>query len=257
MITGGVVGFATLMIVAFRHSFLPRPKISPDNSQSPTQSSLSNQPYHEVPAVNPEPKSQFPYRVPASLSKPAETLPRPSRTPARYSADHHQDATVTFNRASPTRYPLRRISAPTISHTWPANGDAKTPQSLPKHPSSPQLEHALSSAESSDAQTSKIPCENLGGEDTANTIPAPPSPRENTRIGGDTTKDQSIVQTQLNPSSDKINPSQRAPDSQTATSQTTQNQPITSDQLINNELLSSTDTPGTNPCHLKQPAGKN
>jgi hypothetical protein len=259
MITGGIVGIATLTLAAFRNSYPPQPKISPENSQKRTQSSLSDQSDNAVPAVIPEQKSQPTLEASDSLSNPANVLRPPTLTSGRNLPAHSQDAAASFNKGSDARYPLRRTPAQLISQTGSATKDAKAPQPVPTDPSSPPLGQAQSSDGSSNVESSQIPCENLGEEHTANTISEPPSLIEDTGIEGHAATNQPIVQTQFPPLTNKINPTHSEPDSQATTPLTAQeqDQPITPDPLISNKVLTSTDTLDTNPCHLKQPAGKN
>lgn len=259
MITGGVVGIATLTLAAFRNSFPPQPKKSPENSQKNTQSSFSDQADNAVPVVIPERKYQPPFEASASLSKPDNVLRPPSLTSRRNLPTHSQDGAAAFNKGGDARYPLWRTQAQLISQTESATKDAKPPQQLPTDPSSPLQGKAPSSDESSNVETSQIPCEKLGKDHTVNTISEPPSPREDTGMEGHAATDQPIVQTHFPPLVNRINPPHREPDAQATTPVTAQeqDQPITPDPLISNKVLTSTDTLDTNPCHLKQPAGKN
>lgn len=259
MITGGIVGIVTLTLAAFRNSFPPQPKISPENSKKNTQSSFSDQSDNAVPAVIPERKYQPPFEASDSLSKPGNVLRPPSLTSRRNLPAHSQDGAATFNKGGDARYPLRRTPAQLISQTGSATKAAKTPQQLPTDPSSPLQGKAQSSDESSNVETSHIPCENLVEDHTANTVSDPPSPTEETGIEGHAATNQPIVQKNLPPLPNKINSTHREPYSQATPPVTAQeqDQPITPDPLISNKVLTSTDTLDTNPCHLKQPAGKN
>lgn len=256
MITGGIIGIATLTLATFRHSFLPRPKISPENPQKQTQAPLIHPSDNAVTAVIPEQKSQPPLRVPASLSKPTNVLHPPSRTPARYSAAPIKDAAAPFNKVRDAQYPLRRFPRLPVSQAWSTRKDSINPQPLPTQPSNPQLGHNLSLDASSNAATSRIPCENPGDENTANTPSESPKPREGSGNEGHIANNQPTDHTHIPPLSSITNSIYRESDPQMAPPRA-QDQPITPDPLISNDSLTSTDIFDTNPCHLKQPAGKN
>jgi hypothetical protein len=255
--TGGMVAVVAVTLAAFRNSFLPKPEKSPDNPAKSPQSSSKNESDDAPGGRLIKHKPQTPVSAAVPFRQDSAAYDTPSPTSERYSVILRKASIAPFKKSGEAQYPQRRLPPPIATANRTTTADFRTHQAMPTQFNTPQAGGDLNSDARSEPPPSTMPCEEPSGESTVNNIHNSPSPEQNTRIKESIARNQANEQRDLRGISPIIEITQSSPDPQAATSPLQQIQPISSNQLINNNLQPIPETLINEPCHSKQPAGKN